>query len=178
LAHTVDDYNLLMAGNECMLAEHIELRYRTEDLESEQAKARAEAVENIEAHIVDVAADGGKQFWDFEKQLVKDLEMLQALYVCNVQSIGGLYSLMAESEPSAAVYLRWLSTELTGLPEMIAGVKENFISVAVEGTLVMVGSSVYLGALHTVAVDSRTNILPVEKDVRRAAHAISKKWWH
>jgi hypothetical protein len=48
---------------------------------------------------------------------------------------------------TAAYYLRWFSAELSGLPEMFAGVNENFVSTAVEGTLVMVGSSIDLGAL-------------------------------
>jgi hypothetical protein len=187
LAHSVDDYNLLMVGNESMLAERNELRYHTEDLESELVKACADSVENIatleaklksaEAHGVDVAADGEKHLQDFEKEFVKDFKKLPALYVRNVQSIKGLCLPIPGSEPSAANYLHWLSAELTGLSEMFAGVNENFISAMVEGTLVMAGSSVYLGALWTVAVDNRANILPMEKDARRAARAISKKWW-
>jgi hypothetical protein len=36
----VEDYNLLMVGNECLLAEHNDLRHRTEDIESKLAKVR------------------------------------------------------------------------------------------------------------------------------------------
>jgi hypothetical protein len=60
---------------------------------------------------------------------------------------------------------------------MFAGVNENFISTVVEGTLTMAKSSVDLGVLQTVAADSRADILPVEKYVRRATHVVSKKWW-
>jgi hypothetical protein len=66
---------------------------------------------------------------------------------------------------SAAYYLHWLSIELTSLLEMFADVNENFISATVEGTLVMIGSSIDLGALQTVAVDSGADILLTEKDV-------------
>jgi hypothetical protein len=48
---------------------------------------------------------------------------------------------------------------------MFADVNEKFISATVEGTLVMIGSSIDLGALQTVAVDSGADILLTEKDV-------------
>jgi hypothetical protein len=102
---------------------------------------------------------------------------LQALYAHNLQSIGGFCSPMPESEPSTADYLRWFCAELTGLPKMFAGVNNNFISAAVEGTLTMAKSYVDLGVLQTVAADSRADILPAEKYVRRATRVVSKKWW-
>jgi hypothetical protein len=65
---------------------------------------------------------------------------------------------MPKSEPSAVDYLHWFSAELTGLPKMFAGVNENFISGVVEGTLVMAGGYVDLGALQIVATDSGADI--------------------
>jgi hypothetical protein len=44
---------------------------------------------------------------------------------------------MPEGEPSVADYILCLTAEVTGLPEPFAGVSENFISAAVEGTLAM-----------------------------------------
>jgi hypothetical protein len=44
-------------------------------------------------------------------------------------------------------YICWLSIEVTGLPEMFAGINRNFISATVEGTLVMAGDSIDLAAL-------------------------------
>jgi hypothetical protein len=80
-------------------------------MEAELAKARADAAEDIaalEAKLKStVAAD------NFKRELVKDLKKLWALYALNMQSIGGLCSLMPESEPSVVDYLRWFSTELT-----------------------------------------------------------------
>jgi hypothetical protein len=64
----VEDYNLLMAGNERPLAEHNDLHHHTEDLETELAKVRAATagdvvalevkVTSVEAHSVDVVATG------------------------------------------------------------------------------------------------------------------------
>jgi hypothetical protein len=61
----VEDYNLLMAGNDILLAECNDLCNCTEDLESELAKVRTAAAEDVavlkvkiestEAHSVDVA---------------------------------------------------------------------------------------------------------------------------
>jgi hypothetical protein len=51
---------------------------------------------------------------------------------------------MPKSEPSVMDYIRWLSLEVTGLPEVFAGVNKNFISAMVEGTLVMAEDSVDL----------------------------------
>jgi hypothetical protein len=59
---------------------------------------------------------------------------------------------------------------------MFARVNKNFISTVVEGALVMVGESVDLNALHDTADVSGPDILPVERDVRKAARAVSKKW--
>jgi hypothetical protein len=91
---------------------------------------------------VKVAAAGEKHISDFEGALVKDLVGLCGLYEHNIQSIRGLCSLMPEGEPSTMDYIRRLSVEVTGLPEVFAGVNENFISAAVEGTLTMAGDSV------------------------------------
>jgi hypothetical protein len=153
----IEDYNLLMLGNESLLAECNELCYHTEDLDSELAKVRTDAAEDIaalgaklkstEAHNMDIAAAGEKHLKDFENELVKDLAGLRALYTCNIQSIEGLCTLMLESEPSAMDYIRWLSTQIAGLPKVFSGVNKKFISAAVEGTLVVAGDSVDLASL-------------------------------
>jgi hypothetical protein len=84
---------------------------------------------------------------------------------------------MPESKPLNMDYICWLSTEVTGLSEVFAGVNENFISAAVKGTLVMAGASVDRAALQIVATDSGADILPLEQDVQRVVRAVSKKWW-
>jgi hypothetical protein len=66
--------------------------------------------------------------------------------------------------------------EVAGIPE-IFGINENFISTAVEGGLVMAGQYVDLSALKDAATVSGADILPMEQVVRRAARAVSKKWW-
>jgi hypothetical protein len=73
---------------------------------------------------------------------------------------------MPEGEPSAMDYIRWMSVEVTGLPEMFAGVNENFVSAMVEGTLVMAGDSIDLAALWTMAADSGADILSVGRDAK------------
>jgi hypothetical protein len=167
--------------------QHNDLCYRTEDLESELVKVRANATKDIaaletkimsvEAHSVDATDAGEKRLRDFETKLVEDLVGLHALYVRNIQNICGLCSPRPESEPSAMDYVRWLFTEVTGLPEVFVGIIENFISATVEGTLVMARDSVDLAALQTMAAGSGAEILPTRRDVRKATRAVSKKWW-
>jgi BMFP domain-containing protein YqiC len=116
LANGVEDYNLLMAGNDSLLVEHNDLRNCTKDLESDLAKvstATAEDVaalkmkiEYVEAHIVDVTTAGENRLKDFEDELVKDLAELHKLYIRNTNHIGGLCSSMLEGEPSAMDYIR------------------------------------------------------------------------
>jgi hypothetical protein len=60
---------------------------------------------------------------------------------------------------------------------MFSGVNENFITAAVEGVLIMASSFVDFDALQDAAASSRVDILPVGRDVRSAACAVSKKWW-
>jgi hypothetical protein len=67
--------------------------------------------------------------------------------------------------------------EVVGLPKMFAGVNENFISIVVEGALVMAEESVDLDALQDVAAERGTSIWPTGRDVQRDAHTVSKKWW-
>jgi hypothetical protein len=51
---------------------------------------------------------------------------------------------------------------------MFGGVNENFVTAAIEGVLMMAGDSVDLNALQGVATKSGVNILPTERDVRKA----------
>jgi hypothetical protein len=138
----IKDYNLLQEGNKSLLAEHSELRYCCEDLESELAKVHSSVVEDVaalesrirsaKAHSVEIATAGEKRLSDFEGELVKAVAGPCAFYERNIQSIEGLCSLMPESEPSAMDYIRWLSTEVNSLSKVFAGVNENFISAVVE----------------------------------------------
>jgi hypothetical protein len=165
----------LLEGNNSLLAESNELRCRFEDLESELVKVCSSNAEDIaaleaklrsaEAHSVDVAAPGEKCLKDFESEVIKDLVGLRTLYECNVQSIGGLCSLMPESEPLATNYICWLSAEVTDLLKVFAGVNENFVSATIEGTIIMAGDSVDLATLQAVANNSRADILPMKRDV-------------
>jgi FtsZ-binding cell division protein ZapB len=66
----VDDYNLLLASNNILLAEHNDFKYRCEDLDKELAVVRFDAkksiidlevkVKSAKAHSIDVAATGEK----------------------------------------------------------------------------------------------------------------------
>jgi hypothetical protein len=118
---------------------------------------------------VDVVAASKNRLRDFESELVRDLAGLHAFFERNIQSIEGLCSPMPESG--------WLSTEVTGHPEVFAGVNKNYVSVAVEGTVVMAKDSIDLATLQTVAADNGSDILPMEWDVSRAMHTVLKKSW-
>jgi hypothetical protein len=74
--------------------------------------------------------------------------------------LGGLCSPMPEGEPSVADYLRWLSTEISSLPDMFGGVNENFATAAVEGVLTMAGNFVDLEAVRDAAVSRGADVLP------------------
>jgi hypothetical protein len=63
-----------------------------------------------------VAVASDKRLSDFEAELIRDLVGLRKLYSRNVQSFRGMCLLMSEGDPSAADYIRWLSTEVGGLP--------------------------------------------------------------
>jgi hypothetical protein len=156
-------------------------------LEDELKKASSDSIVSIaaleakvksaEAHNAEVATASDKRLSDFEAELIRDLVGLQKLYIRNVQSIGGLSSPMPKGYPSGTGYNRWLSTEVAGLPEMFASVNKNSISIAVQGALIMASESVDLNTLQDITAVSGPDIFPIEQDVRRAAHAVSKKWW-
>jgi hypothetical protein len=126
---------------------------------------------------VELAAAGNKCLNDFEVELLRDLTELWELYVRNIRTIGGLCSPMPEGDPSAMDYIRWFSVEVGDLPKVFAGVSENFIYIAVEGALTMAGDSVDLDAIQDATASSGANILPMERDVWRAARAVAKNWW-
>jgi hypothetical protein len=184
---SAEEYEVLQLGNASLLAERNDFQNQCEDLEARLVKARSDSATSIasleakmksaEAHTVDVAAAGEKWLNDFEAELVRDLAGLQRLYICNVQVIRGLCSPMPEADPSTADYIRWLSMEVADLPEMFVGVNKNFVFAIVEGALVMAGESIDLDAFQDVAAESGLDIFPVDRDVRRVARAVSKKWW-
>jgi hypothetical protein len=126
----VEDYNPLMEGNKSLLAECNDFHHHCEDLKVELVGVRSDAKKRIadletrvmsgEAHSVDVAAAGEEHLRDFEDGLIRYLADLCAFYVHNTQTIGGLCSPMPEGEPSTADYLCWLSTEISGLLDMLA----------------------------------------------------------
>jgi hypothetical protein len=70
---------------------------------AEDIAALETRIKSTKTRTVDVAAAGKKCLCDFENELIKDRAELHALYECNVQSIGGLYSLMPEGEPSSRI---------------------------------------------------------------------------
>jgi hypothetical protein len=169
VVESAKEYEVLQLGNASLLAEHNDFCYRCEDLEVGIAKVHSDSVvsiaslegeiKSVEAHVVDVAAASKKCLSDFEAELVKDLAGLWKLYVRNVQGIGGLCSPVPEVGSLAAYYIRWLSKEVAGLQEMFAGVNKNFISVAVEGALMMTEESIDLDTLQDVATKSGADIL-------------------
>jgi hypothetical protein len=183
----IEDFDLLLEGNKSLIDVHNDLQYRCEDLHVELAEVRSDAkkriadleakVKTAEAHNIDIAAVGKKCLKGFEDEHIRDLAELRSLYVRNTPTIGGLCSPMPEGEPSTADYLRWLSTEISGFPDMFGGVNTNFITSAVEGALIMAGESIDLDALQNVVAASGADLLLVDHDVCKAAYAVSKKWW-
>jgi hypothetical protein len=132
----------------------------------------------FEARSIDVTADGEKRLKEFEGGLVRKMEELRGLYAGNIQIIGGPCSQKSTEEPSIEDYLRWLSEEISGLPEMFSGVNENFATAAIEGALAMARDSVDFDGVRCAAAESGAENLPTGHDVRRAVWAVSNKWWH
>jgi hypothetical protein len=188
VAEAAKVYDVLQLANVSLLDERNDTCYKCEDLEAEVKKVHSDSamriaaleakVNSVKAHNKKVATASNNCLSDYETELTRDLVGLQKLYVCNVQSIGGLCSPMPEGDLSAMDYICWLSAEVASLPEMLASVNENFIFTVDEGTLMMAHQSVDLGALQDAAAVSKADILPMERDVQRATHTVSKKWWH
>jgi hypothetical protein len=114
---------------------------------------------------------------EYEDGLVQKLEELHRLYAGNAQIIGGLCSLMPAEEPSVEDYLRWLSDEISGLPDMFSGVNKNFATAAIEGALAMASDSIDLDVVRGVVAEGGVDVLLAGSDVRRVTRAVSKKWW-
>jgi hypothetical protein len=103
---------------------------------------------------------------------------LHGLYIVIVRTIGGLWSSALAEEPLTEDYLCWLSEEISGLPNMFGCVNKIFATAAIEGALTMVRDSIDLNDVRDVTIESGADILPTGPNVRRAAWAVSKKWWH
>jgi hypothetical protein len=67
--------------------------------------------------------------------------------------------------------------EVAFLPEVFVGVNENFISVMIEGVLVMADDSVDLAVLQASAVNSGVNVFPGGRDVWKTTRVIMRGWW-
>jgi hypothetical protein len=179
LDSVIGDYDLLKDDNNILLAEHNVLWDHVTSLVSELAKAKASTavgiaalkvnVVSIKAHILDDAAAVKKHLVDFEMNLTKDLANLSEAYERNIQSINNLCSPILNDGPSVGDYMRWLAVEIASLPEVFSGINENFISVAVEGVLVMASDPVDLAALQASIADSGADIIPGGRDVQKTA---------
>jgi hypothetical protein len=60
---------------------------------------------------------------------------------------------------------------------MFCGVNENFATAAIEGALALAGDSIHLGDVRAATSEGGMDVLPAGSSVRKAARAISKKWW-
>jgi hypothetical protein len=78
-----------------------------------------------------------RYFEDFCTKLAGDLAPLREAYEHNIRSLGNICSPIPGTAPSAEDYVRWLKYEVDFLPQILAGVNENFISVAIKGVLEM-----------------------------------------
>jgi hypothetical protein len=134
-------------------------------------------VKFAEACGIEISAEGEKFLGDFRSVLVQQLERLHKMYADKVQSIGGLCSVMSAEEPSVEDYLNRLSEEVTGLLDMFSGVNENFATAAIEGALALAGNSVDLEGVQVATSEGGTDVLPAVSGMRKAARAVSKKWW-
>jgi hypothetical protein len=184
---STDDYNIVVAGCRRLASERDQLKLWCESLQAEMAQNCSYAekhIANLEASVksadacsVEIAAESEKNLRDFESELVRKLEGLHEMYADKVQIIGGLCSPISMEEPSVEDCLNWLSEEVASLPDMFCGVNEIFATAAIEGALVLAGDSVDLEAVWVVASEGGADILPAGSSVRKAARAVSKKWW-
>jgi hypothetical protein len=181
----VEDYNLVVEGNEKLASECDKLRQWCEGLVAKLSKTRSNAwrrIEDLEARVksaeacsVDIAAEGEKCLRDIEGDLVWELEKLHGLDVDNVWTIGALCLSALTEEPSTGDYLRWLSEEISCLPNMFSGSNENFATAAIDGALAMARDSSDLNVVRDAAAESGVNILHAGSDVWWAARTVSKK---
>jgi hypothetical protein len=178
----------LKDGSYNLLAECNALRDLVTDLELELAEAKMSVAKDIvalevkvvsvEAHVMDEDASMEKHFVDFKKEFTEDLAGLREAYENNIQSLGGLCLPILDDEPSIGDYVCWLFVEVAFLPEVFVGVNENFISVVIEGVLMMVGDSVDLAMLQASTTDSGVDIVFGGRDVWKTTHNITRGWWH
>jgi hypothetical protein len=168
-------------------SEHDQLKICCDNLQAELVQARSDAEKRIfgleakvasaEARSIEISAKGEKCLRDFHGVLVRQLVQVHDMYVERVQSIRGLCLTMPAGKPSVVDYLNWLSEEVYGLPDMFSGVNQNFATAAIERALTLAGASIDLEALRTGASKAGMDILPTALGIRKAAGAISKKWW-
>jgi hypothetical protein len=84
---------------------------------------------------------------------------------------------MSVEEHLVEDYLQRMSEEALDLSDMFSGAIENFATATIEGPLALARDSIDVDAVEVASSESGVNVLPAEPDVRRAARAVSKKWW-
>jgi hypothetical protein len=128
LNEEIDNYDLLKSGNDTLLEERNTLWYQVVDLESELAKVKMSATENIsalevrlaivEARAVDDSAAAEKCLVEFHTKLTEDLACLCEAYEGNIQSLACICSPILDAAPSVKDYIRWPTSEVGCLPEV------------------------------------------------------------
>jgi hypothetical protein len=185
--HSAKDYKMVVVGSRKLSTQRDQLMIHSESLQAELAQACSDADKRIfdleakvkfaDARGIETAAEGKKNLGDFRSVLFQQLERLHEMYTDKVQSIGGLCSAMSAKEPSVEDYLNWLSEEVTGLPDMFSGMNENFATTAIDGALALASNSIDLKAVRVAASEGGADVLSTAPGMRKAAQAVSKKWW-
>jgi hypothetical protein len=66
---------------------------------------------------------------------------------------------------------------VTGLPDMFSGMNENFATTAIEGALALASNLIDLKVVRVAASEGGADVLSTAPGMRKAAQAVSKKWW-
>jgi hypothetical protein len=179
LDEEIEHCERLRRTNARLLNEGNEVRNSVTKLEAKLTDTEASAAKSIAGLKVKLAetetsaaagsAVAEKHFDDFCSKTVRDLAVLREACECSITSLGGICSPVPGTVPSAEDYIHWLKLEVDFLPQVFAGVNENFVSVAVEGVLEMVrgGSSIDLEALWRVTTRCGMAILPGTRDTKK-----------
>jgi hypothetical protein len=118
-----------------------EAQSQVTNLEMKLAEMEAGAAKNIvalEAKLAETEARAAessiateRRFEDFCTRIAGDLAPLRVAYEHNIRSLGGICFPVPGTTPSTKDYDRWLKAEVDFLPQVFAGVNENFVSLAI-----------------------------------------------
>jgi hypothetical protein len=130
----------LMSRNLKLYKDAQDAKSHVQVLEEEKVKiekSAAEQKEEIERYTAEMVAAIEEGYNAYHAEVKKDMVALRVAYELALNGIGATCLPIDDASSSSDDFFQWFESEVASLPDVFAGINENFVAIALEGVLNM-----------------------------------------